>query len=238
MFCTNCGKPTDNSAKFCPFCGKEISIGSGTNSQQSSPKDSGKQYSAPKSAPNSSSFDANQIQSALQTLLRKPNISWDFENDFTDDNAVLDQILSKNQSYYIQAFQDIKSNKKERCNWWSLLLGGIHAAYRNMWREWLDYCKYPLGLGAISMLVMVVAAATFSLILIGVASLASTVASIWLLIADINFGRHFNLMYMHRVDDMLSGKSPVVQDANQKNAMYATIITVVVPFIINLITSI
>ena len=65
-------------------------------------------------------------------------------------DASLRQIISKNVAYYLKQFERIKKEGRSRINLASFFLGLIHAAYRNVWKDWMkDTGKFFIAMYAV-----------------------------------------------------------------------------------------
>ena len=118
-FCTQCGAKMPEDTKFCTECGAKFDSVNGTE-----------QPETVKVLPHDKMTNtAAGVNLHEKAVLGQERASAD----------AIDRIIAKNTEYYNSEFAKINSGSKSKFNWASFLLNPYHAAYRNMFTEWLKY---------------------------------------------------------------------------------------------------
>ena len=133
-------------------------------------------------------------------------------------------IITKNLNYYVQEFQSIRETGKCRFNWASFFLGLYHAAYRNVFVEWLKFAGIP-AIGGLVVLIIgsLVSAVTGTLPPLVVGFGLSVVAEIIGFIMQILFAKNFNKIYMKHVNDCIA-KNKIKPDPSVIRSVIAVIV--------------
>lgn len=129
-----------------------------------------------------------------------------------DQNATIAQIVGKNTQYYLSQFHAIKASGKGKINWASFFFTIIHAAYRNVWKEWLKAVYIPLIAEAVCIFAAGISLNIFlktfsfgSLMTVLVLFLLAFAASgIWFFIASLRFSLRFNSVYLKHVEEKMA----------------------------------
>lgn len=185
--CPICGVELTDDIKFCPSCGTKVeNINTGM----------------------AESIPDNSTNNVLNNVSCSDNIQTETERHYKAWERTSEaEIIWKNTEYYQKQFDEIRSGKKRKINWASFFLGLFHAAYRNVWKEWL---KGP-GIPQIITIIALTLGGIISLIsgglslmaliggIIGIAQLAGVVL-------HIRFALHFNRIYEKHVADKMSKK--------------------------------
>ena len=183
MFCIHCGQELPDNAKFCPHCG--CLLEDETVTQEQVPAEE-----PPKEE------ETEETGSAEERV----------------DTASLDEIIGKNQVYYLAEFEKIDRGEKTKFNWASFFLTIYHAAYRGVWKRWMSFMAVPIILyvacAAVSVLSIfgVFGSGTLPVILTG--SVASLVCAVLLLIWDVRFAKRFNQVYYDEVKEQRTEPTP------------------------------
>ena len=148
MFCTKCRKQIPGEGIFCSEC--ETSISGRTDSyptESECGKEPPEQQSAFDTTMDSPRSIENLIDNAWNTFNKnrhvdEPNL---MQIDFNSPNTLeaLQRIMGSGYYYYLPRFQQIQTYGKSSYNFYSLVLGLLHAGYRNVWRAFLEKMKYP-----------------------------------------------------------------------------------------------
>ena len=221
MFCSNCGKEIPVNSLFCPFCGKSASsVSSETTAAQPTqvsqyqpkPVEPAPPLNQPP-VPMSSSFPNPGIQTFPQKNIWerfKENRHVDEPNlmqiDFNNPNtlAALQQIMGSGYYYYLPRFQQIQTYGKSSYNWYSMLLGIVHAAYRNVWRELVDKMKWVLlVVGILWILPLIVAFVSSPVAVLSAISLAYFASTMAIGITQIVVASSFDKIYMRHIQKKL-----------------------------------
>lgn len=147
----------------------------------------------------------------------------------------LRKIIGKHADDYLAKFADLRSGGKDRMNWASFFLSLIHAAYRNVWKDWLKALKWPLLMEAVC------------LVLAGICFLANPVVgmflmlpvwigSMWMLVMQILFAKRFNRVYMRHVEQKL-GRGDINPDPSGKRVIVVWLVYAAVYLVISLMFS-
>ena len=221
MFCSNCGKEIPVNSLFCPFCGKSASSSVSSETTAAQPT----QVSQCQPKPVEPTPPLNQppvplhsslSNSGVQTFPQKniwerfkenrhvdePNLMQiDFNNP--DTLAALQQIMGSGYYYYLPRFQQIQTYGKSSYNWYSMLLGIVHAAYRNVWRELVDKMKWVLlVVGILWILPLIVAFVSSPVAVLSAISLAYF-ATMAIGITQIVVASSFDKIYMRHIQKKL-----------------------------------
>ncbi len=196
MFCSKCGKEIAENSSFCKYCGMRLN---GKTEERTAQPPTEKYLTAPpKNLPS-----APDMQYENQTSYT--NINADRMSASADDhNRAYTSIIGSNIGYYSEQFQRLQNGEKDKINWASFFLSIYHAAYRNVWRDWLMALRAPLITEAVLVLCMTVAffiSFELGMILGMVLGIAYFVVMIWTLIVGIKFAKRFNRIYKEHVDD-------------------------------------
>ena len=204
MFCTKCGKQIPGEGIFCSEC--ETSISGRTDSyptESECGKEPPEQQSAFDTTMDSPRSIENLIDNASNTFNKnrhvdEPNLMQiDFNNP--DTLAALQQIMGSGYYYYLPRFQQIQTYGKSSYNWYSMLLGIVHAAYRNVWRELVDKMKWVLlVVGILWILPLIVAFVSSPVAVLSAISLAYF-ATMAIGITQIVVASSFDKIYMRHI---------------------------------------
>lgn len=106
-FCTRCGAKMPKEVKFCMSCGNAFKTSEGNEAGEN---------------------EKNAVTVQAVPAPVQPAAA-------TDDAERV--IIRNNTEYYQRQFEDIRRGGKGKINWASFFLNLYHAAYRNVWKEWL-----------------------------------------------------------------------------------------------------
>lgn len=175
--CPECGAEVNEEIKFCPNCGKEIRKVSDEVVEETRMENGENRPSACK--------DSNAIHHAETGNL----------------NSKM-KIVGKNTKYYVGQFENLQAGRKCKINWASFFLGLFHAAYRNMWKEWLKGPGIPQ---IVSALVLLIGGGmlfiTGNTIFMAPVMVIMVVAQIIGVVMHILFACRFNRIYLKHVDE-------------------------------------
>ncbi len=123
-------------------------------------------------------------------------------------DASLRQIISKNIAYYLKQFERIKKEGRSRINLASFFLGLIHAAYRNVWKDWMkDTGKFFIAMYAVILIGSLGCLGLFQAgnlavgaIIIFAAFLIALILGIIYTVKQILFSLKFNKVYYRHVE--------------------------------------
>lgn len=208
MFCAKCGKQIPGEGIFCSECGTSISGRTDLYSTESEcGKEPPEQQSAFDTTMDSPRSIENLIDNAWNTFNKnrhvdEPNLMQiDFNNP--DTLAALQQIMGSGYYYYLPRFQQIQTYGKSSYNWYSMLLGIVHAAYRNVWRELVDKMKWVLlVVGILWILPLIVAFVSSPVAVLSAISLAYF-ATMAIGITQIVVASSFDKIYMRHIQKKL-----------------------------------
>lgn len=153
-----------------------------------------------------------------------------------------EEIINRNQNYYLKQFASIDNGSKGKINWASFFLGLIHAGYRNMWKEWLRVLRVPLVILGIALLIsllgMFSSGGTMVLIsgaLLGIAGFASG-------IMQIVFAVRFNKLYKKHVEQKIENNQmtpdPKIGRAVLSGIVYSIVISLsIVAYLVGVLGS-
>lgn len=211
MFCSSCGSQIKDGAKFCGNCGAPVRINPAPNSVQ--PPENITPASNPSQAPADIMPKPNHtiVQSAVP--LQQP-----------DDQ--IKAILARNTTYYMRQFDTILSHGKGKLNWASFFLSFFHAAYRSMWREWLQYLKIPLCTEIIGVILALIGTFATNGIIIIASILFSVVGGLAIFIRSIMFAMNFNRFYAKHVEAK-KNNNDFSSDLSLRNVIITGIIFVI-----------
>ncbi|MDY3617785.1 zinc ribbon domain-containing protein [Agathobaculum sp.] len=234
MFCMKCGQQIPDTAKFCSKCGAATGVQDAAALHDAVHTANETPPQAPPSQPHA---PAQNQQPAQQTFLRKGKTERWTDADFNTEQENFRALVGPNASYYLEQFFNIQEKDERKTNWAAFFLGLYHAAYRNMWREYVQMCYIPFLITQASGLLGLFAIASFSFNLTTLLIPISIGGMIGTGVRHIQFAMRFNTMYMHHIDDMLHGRVPHQPGANGKAAAISVGITLAVVFIDNLLSS-
>lgn len=123
-------------------------------------------------------------------------------------DASFRQIISKNVAYYLKQFERIKKEERSRINLASFFLGLIHAAYRNVWKDWMkDTGKFFIAMYAVILIGSLGCLGLFQAgnlavgaIIIFAAFLIALILGIIYTVKQILFSLKFNKVYYRHVE--------------------------------------
>lgn len=218
MFCPHCGNQIKEGSAFCSHCGSAINQSTvveqknisslAANSPVKSPEDTVPQmvFLGITLPPEFADAERN-INKA-----RKEKIDAAYVENPANEAAV-SQILGEGRAYYESQFRMIQTSGGCNINWFSLLFGISHAAYKGVWREWLMAMKYPI--------IAYIAAKLFASlawwgdfgIIIVLDAILSIGTGIWLFIWWIRTSLNFNKMYLVHVNHKLETNNLTADDS-------------------------
>lgn len=248
MYCKKCGTELSEQAEFCGKCGAPTKASASQNSSDFFEQASG----AAKSGMDGIKKGASKINERLTTegvdeatgktreaWLKFVDVSQETKSDFAGNRDEVARLLGNtgSQAYYLQEFEKTKQKQPTRFNFAAFFLGIYHAAYRNMWREWLFIQKYTILAAVVSVVLSLVATVTFSGFFMGLSSLVQLVTFVVGIIASLKVGKTFNNMYMHRIDDMLQDKIARVEGVSVGRALIPVGVLLVIAILIGALTS-
>ena len=216
MFCSKCGKQIPDGSSFCPDCSNP----SLSNTDMTHDKTASHVISPPQPLVFNKPISPPQVNegviSKYWNIFREnrhvdePNL---LQIDFNDQNtlAAMQQIMGNGYYYYLTRFQQIQTYGKADFNFYSLLLGVLHAGYRNVWKAWLEKMKYP------SLVCIILNTFWFIYYLLNVDFIdwdnfsimldsADTLITIVFLICMVIFASHFDKIYMRHIQEKLLSK--------------------------------
>lgn len=216
VFCFQCGHKLDSDANFCDICG------AATEKQLKRQQE--QEMNTSKMQPNEQKSNIagtekyqqgiNYPNTSQQGFMRKGRTSAKTFADFDAEKEKVAYLIGANSLYYQRCFEELRHGGNHRINWASFFGSIYHAAYRNMWREYIQFCYIPFLITHISGLIGAIAVSSFSLGLLSLASIAAIGGMIASFIRNIQFSKRFNCMYMNHIDDMMSGKLPYQAGTN------------------------
>ena len=223
MFCMHCGEELPDNAKFCPHCGNALTEESAVNAQ-----------------PMTEESGQEQADSSVSQAETEGNETASTVREETSNNVALDEIIGKNQAYYLEEFGKIDRGEKTRFNWASFFLTIFHAAYRGIWKQWLSFMAVPIILYVICAAVIVLSmfgmfdSGTLPAILTG--SVVSLVCAVLLLIWDIRFAKRFNRVYYDYTKRQQTEANPK-KGPSWKRVIVSWIVVVVLAVVLSLASS-
>ena len=147
-----------------------------------------------------------------------------------DDIAKARQIIGKNCDYYLNQFERIHQYGKGKFNWASFFLSLLHAAYRNVWRDWLRAFRFPLIaelIGGILVGICLFLKPAVAIIFLVV----TAIANIWLMITQILFAKRFNQIYMQHVEQKIA-RNDLKQDTSIKRVILTYLVAIALSMIV------
>lgn len=261
MFCQKCGAELNADSKFCGKCGEpttpevKASQNTSTDTTQSANTSSSQntnqgasqganQNGARSTMPSMGGLMKETVDpitgEVKEPLIKKVDMTEKIESDFLSDREQIKQMIGNTggTAYYMQEFENMQSGIKSRFNIASFFLGVYHAAYRNMWREWLGVHLSTIILFAATEIVGLLGVMTFSIGLGSLTTLLWAVTSIVGIVNSVRMAQNFNLMYMHRLNDMRNGKLERTDGVSTKKALIAVGITFGIGVCIQIISAI
>ena len=193
MFCENCGKELKPGSRFCTNCGAR-------------PPEYPAETEPLTTAPPEPEMPAQEPAAPMPETpapTQAPVFDAAPMYDNPADESLYQKIIYKNTDYYLSQFRNMRSGAKSKMNWASFFLTLYHAAYRNVWREWLRAVLWPLLVMLGSCLI---ATALFSRHW-GVAIFFAVVAgcsNVWWIVANILFAKRFNRVYQEHVENKIA----------------------------------
>lgn len=125
------------------------------------------------------------------------------QQEHVGEEERLRRIIGKNADAYLARFEELRSGGKDRMNWASFFLSLFHAAYRNVWKDWLKAVKWPLIMEAVCL-----AAAGICLLTSPVTGMLLMIplwiGAMWMLVMQILFAKRFNRIYLRHVERKLA----------------------------------
>jgi len=193
--CLKCGTELTNNEKFCPICGTKVQgTESGNENIEADPLKIGNGID---DISNAISLKQEEPVAAKTTLLKDGDRKKDPEAE----------IVGKNIEYYQKQFEQIRSGDKGKINWASFLLGPFHAAYRNVWKEWMRGPGIPLIIAAA---VSIIGGGTLfvsgNLAAMGVVAAVIGISQAVCLVLQILFAIRFNRIYLNHVMEKINKK--------------------------------
>lgn len=235
MFCTNCGKELPDGSAFCTNCGMKIS--SKPAKEQGHTAEASQQEAPAAAEPQA--VTQTQDETNWMGTQASDNSTATFSSEKQteyDADAAARQIIGKNSAYYLEQFHQMQQGAKSKMNWASFLLGIWHAAYRNVWRDWLKAVRLPLILSiviqALGILLMQVQPVLGIIVVcIGIP------LSIWFWVAVILFAKRFNQIYMNHVEYKIDSHNLQPDLSVGRAVLTGFIICVAYTIIMNILSS-
>lgn len=235
MFCTNCGKELPDGSAFCTNCGMKISSKPAKEQEHTA---EASQQEAPAAA-EPQAVTQTQDETNWKGTQASDNSTATFSSEKQaeyDADAAARQIIGKNSAYYLEQFHQMRQGAKSKMNWASFLLGIWHAAYRNVWRDWLKAIRLPLILSiviqALGILLMQVQPVLGIIVVcIGIP------LSIWFWVAVILFAKRFNQIYMNHVEYKIDSHNLQPDLSVGRAVLTGFIICVAYTIIMNILSS-
>lgn len=125
-YCSQCGEPLTDHAKFCPECGAKVEP---KQEQQSwyQTGDTYTEYTAEEATAGERA--ANAFENGVNGLLYFLN-----QTDYISDDEAEDQMIAANVPYYREKFNEMRLlNQKVSLNWSALFFGVLWMLYRKMY---------------------------------------------------------------------------------------------------------
>lgn len=210
MFCVHCGEKLSDMACFCTRCGKSTE-GDDLQQAQAAPKPTASLQPQPAAL---SQIQIPPQHGKSQPFLRKGCTDCQTESDFNLMQDEAARLIGTNAAYYLRQFSEIQSQGERHINWASFWIGIYHAAYRNLWREYLQMCYIPCLIAMGAGVIILFSAATLSLGLMALSMFVAVGGMIGFIVRQIQFSLRFNAIYMHHINEMLQNKRPAQPGTN------------------------
>lgn len=221
MFCPHCGHPVTKESMFCVQCGKQIFMEHNTVAIPSGNSSSYAEQVSDSMVYKEKAAGMSNWIPLVESVLSRANIAVPNVR-FVQNPAyqrMIISILGAHSLYYMQSFQRILSSGQCNINWMSLIFGIAHAAYKNVWREWLIAMKYPvvayLGCQVLTILAWIAELSTSALILSGLSSLLA----FWIFIWQIRIAMRFDKIYLIHVEDKIAANDQTPDDNGGRMAL-------------------
>ena len=157
------------------------------------------------------------------------------QQEHVGEEERLRRIIGKNADAYLARFEELRSGGKDRMNWASFFLSLFHAAYRNVWKDWLKAVKWPLIMEAVCL-----AAAGICLLASPVTGMLLMIplwiGAMWMLVMQILFAKRFNRIYLRHVEQKLDHGDDT-PDPSGKRVILVWLIYAAVYLVIGLVFS-
>lgn len=218
MFCPHCGNQIKEGSSFCSHCGSAINRNKAAENREivslaANPPVQSSEGTTPQmvflgiTLPPEFAEAERNINEACKEKIDASYV----ENPANE--AAASQILGEGRAYYESQFRMIQTSGGCNINWFSLLFGISHAAYKGVWREWLMAMKYPI--------IAYIAAKLFASLAwwgdFGIGIVLDTILSIgtglWLFIWWIRTSLSFNKMYLIHVNHKLKTNDLTADDS-------------------------
>lgn len=198
MFCTNCGKKVPDESKFCPACGtflykeeEQITVKEQAPTVKPSPK--------PEPKHKSEITEKQQAATILTTEQEAPKIetgSYQQAAEATPSSVdTIEDVIGKNAAYYLSEFRKVDEGQKNKFNLTAFFLGLFFCFYRKCDDLFKKYFLIPVAILIAALIVTSIAFHSFSLPIIALGGILSTVGSVWAFVNYIRFGKNFNKEY-------------------------------------------
>ena len=198
MFCTNCGKKVPDESKFCPACGtflykeeEQITVKEQAPTVKPSPK--------PEPKPKSEITEKQQAATILTAKQEAPKIetgSYQQAAEAAPSSAdTIEDVIGKNAAYYLSEFRKVDEGQKNKFNLAAFFLGLFFCFYRKCDDLFKKYFLIPVAILIAALIVTSIAFHSFSLPIIALGGILSTVGSVWAFVNYIRFGKNFNKEY-------------------------------------------
>lgn len=202
MFCTKCGKQLSGQEAFCPSCGAPVPSGEELSKESSSTSitDTQNEQLTKKEATISKAPISSMQQSGTTNACQAVQTSEASASQATG----IERVIGKNSSYYLTEFKKYKQEEKTKFNWAAFFLGLFFCIYRKCWEIAKKYYLLPVILLILSTITVSIGTSLFSLPVITVGAILSTVSSLWMFISCIRLGKHFNGDYCGHCQTVLA----------------------------------
>lgn len=224
MFCSKCGKENSENSSFCRYCGTRLN----RNAEEMEQTHTENNLTTTKGDLPAVSERQNEYQTSYTNI----NVDTSASND-TDNNRTYTLIIGSNIGYYSKQFQRLQNGGEDRINWASFFLSLYHAAYRDVWRDWLLALRAPLITGLV-LIVCMNFAISLSFDLVMILGVAYLVVMIWMFIAGIKFAKRFNRIYKDHVDGK-ARRGDLKPDTSVGRALLVLLVVAVIVFALNMI---
>lgn len=201
MFCIKCGSEIPEGGLFCIKCGTKAPTGSeaeqvplqkvgGVSLQKTVEAPAGPEPSAapmPETPPMPAPSTAPVPEMPPMSAPPQTEAPWK-------------AIVKNNVPYYETRFAEMRTSGRGRFNWAAFFLSLYHAAYRNMWKVWLQFMWKPIAFLLADGLLCMIALFGHFMLFVPIVLMAFA-AEIWMLAASIRYARSFNRLYMQQVEE-------------------------------------
>ena len=237
MFCGQCGGSLRSNVRFCTSCGApvqreevlEVIVEKAVVEAKEPPSPDGAMEPSPSEV-------SATLLATPQPIAEEGETSGETKREGAEQEAAR-QIIGKNVEYYVFQFNKIQTDGAGNFNQAAFWVGLPHAAYRNVWKQWVSFMKVPFIANICAWALFAIGCVNLALELIMVGGVAGAVACVLSIVWGFRYGKQFNELYFLHVRQVMQ-REAYKPDPSYARVFVVILVDVVIGWIIGLIISV